>query len=75
MHFDRIPSSAVSANMQGSALFMNLHTLSLQILWKSVKWHGEGLRLWELNLSVTCTEMVHLLSHNCLLSGSEVHDL
>ena len=37
--------------------------------------HGAGLHLEGLNLSLTCTGMVHLLPHTCLLPGSEVHNL
>ena len=37
--------------------------------------HGAGLHLEGLNLSLTCTGKVHLLSHTCLLPGSEVHNL
>ena len=33
-------------------------------------WHLSGL-----NLSITYTEMVNLVPHSCLFSGSEVHDL
>ena len=36
---------------------------------------GAGLHLRGLNLSITYTEMVYLLPHSCLSSGSEVHDM
>ena len=35
----------------------------------------QELHLGGLNLSITYTEMVHLLPHSCLLYVSEVHDL
>ena len=37
--------------------------------------HGAGLHLGGLNLSITYTEMVHLLPHSDPSSGSEVRDL
>ena len=40
-----------------------------------LSYHGALLHLGGLNLSVTYTEMVHLLSHCYLLSRREVHDL
>ena len=41
------------------------------------KWeeHNAGFHLEGLNLSITNTEMVHLLPYSYLLSGSKVHDL